>query len=378
MRTFLLALAMAATPTFVQSAPLVCTAQALAAKVALPPLKLACNDNQAQLCSNDTPSTFIDNPSCMTSVGAYAKVLDKILTPRWWATRPQTLEACRVRGKEGPLTSDESDALDTGYGEMVQGTDRVRLILLGDVCETPGISNILLVVRGDRGTVVTPLYLAYNQGGHEVPFSLDVVNQGGNTYALFTSMGHDISDIFTATSVYKVDLVSGAAAPYALFRVDSGDTSILQTSEPIGADLDESQTGLIDKGRFVPHFIGYHANYSCMEGDPHCQPVRKTGYTWNGAQFVMDGYDVAHKNYLRKLAEQRACLARDFDKKTGVSNCSQDLACEANNDLSLLSFRAGVLDRAKDYASDAMEYCSGRAQDLAAAEFNYKRAAAKQ
>jgi hypothetical protein len=223
---------------------------------------------------------------------------------------------------------------------------------------------------------VTPLYFAYNQGGQEAPFALDVVTQGGGTYALFTTTGHDISDIFTTTHIYKVDLASGSATPYALYKTDSGDTAMFETSEPIGADLDEAHTSEIDRGRFAPYFIAYEAN-SCGVGDAKCAPVSKTRYSWNGAQFVRDGYDAAHKAYLARLTAQRACMAHDFDTKKGVSTCSSDLACEADNDLSLLAYKAGIMDRARDYAADAMEYCAGRAKDTAAAEFNYKRAISK-
>jgi hypothetical protein len=316
----------------------------------------------------------MDDPSCLSTVSAYGKILDKRLTPAWWAAPADAIEACRIRGKTGALAGSEADAFDTGYGATVQGTDRVRLLVQGDVCGQAGMSNVILAVRGDHGVTVTPVFFSYNQGGQEAPFALDVVTTGGGTYALFSAASHDINTAYSGTDVYKIDFATGAAVPYALYRTAAGDTANFGTSEPIGIDLDDSHTAQIAGGHFVAHFIAYDAN-TCDDGDAKCQPVTKTGYSWNGAQFVVDGYDAAHKAYLGKLAAQRACLAHGFDTKRGVSNCDITAAeCEGNNDLSLLAYKAHLRDRAKDYAADALEFCRGRAKDMAAAAFNYARA----
>jgi hypothetical protein len=158
----------------------VCTTRAFASLVTPPPMTLAC-DSDAPLCRSDTPSSLVDNPECATAAAAYANHLQKLLTPNWWSSAADGLEACRIRGKTGALTTEEAGNLALGYGKRVQGNDRVRLLVLGDVCGTTGISNAVMVVRTATGVAVTPLYFAFNQGGVEAPFSFDVVHNGADT-----------------------------------------------------------------------------------------------------------------------------------------------------------------------------------------------------
>ncbi len=319
------------------------------------------------------PSTLLDDPSCNRAAAAYTKALSRVLTPAWWSAGAETLEACRVHGKPGALSGDEVESLDEGPGEEVQGDDRVRLLVLGNVCGTAGFSNVMLVVRTDRGPVATPLFFAYNQGGQEAPFSLDIVHEGAATYALFTAYSHDMNDAFTGSLTYQVDTATGAATLYPSTRRAPATAASFGTSEPIGGDSEETGTAQIQEGRFAKHFVRSVPN-ACADGDKHSMPTRKESYSWNGTQFVADDYDAAHRDYLRRLAVQRDCLARKFDAKKGVAICTVDFPCEGNNDLSLLAYKAALFNRAKQYAADALQECRGRAELTASATFNYLRA----
>ena len=353
----------------------VCEAVSLAAVAKIPQLPLTCQDDGSQLCSSDTPSTLYDNPECKSVAGIYAKRLDKILTPRWWGTKTDALETCRVHGKAGALTNDESDNLEMGYGPLVQGNDRVRMLVLPDVCTVAGMANVILVVRTARGNVVTPLYFAFNQGGQEGPYELDVVTSGADTYALFSTQGHDMQAAYTTTTAYKIDPASGVAQLYPLFVDEVGETAQFSASEPVVDYTSDDQTAMVTTdGRFRPMFIRHTAT-GCDPDDAKCMPVKKQVYTWSGHAFVGDGSAADAKARARQLAAQRACLAAKFDSKTGTSGgCGVDLECEGNNDLSLLSYKAGLFARARQYGADALQSCFGRAKETAAAEFNYLRA----
>jgi hypothetical protein len=350
----------------------VCEKAALGALVKLPQLPLACQEDSSQFCSSDTPSTLYDDPSCKAAAGKYAKTLDRILTPRWWSAMAETLEACRMQGKPGALTQDED--LELGPGELVQGTDKVRMLVLPDLCGAGAMSNVVLVVRTAHGNAVTPLYFSFNQGGQEGPFSLDVATQGADTYALFTTEGHDMQNAYTTTMAYRIDPASGAAALYPLFIDETGETAMFTTSEPVVEYTSTDQTAMITPdGHFRPWFVR-HTSHGCDPDDAKCIPVKKQTYRWNGKAFVADGVAVLQKNYAPRLSAQRACLASNFDAKKGSAACDVGMECEGDNNLSLLAYKAGLFDRAKQYAADALEYCNGRAQPYAAAEFNYLRA----
>lgn len=357
------------------SKPPVCEKAPLAAVVKIPQLPLTCQDDGAQLCSSDTPSTLYDNAECKSVAGIYAKQLDKILTPRWWGAKTDALETCRVHGNAGALTKEEADNLELGYGPLVQGTDRVRMLVLPDVCGVAGMSNVVLVVRTTGRNVVTPLYFAFNQGGQEGPYELDVVTSGADTYALFTTEGHDMQDAYTTTTAYKIDPVSGGAQLYPLFVDEVGETAQFSTSEPVVDYTSDDQTAMVTAGgHFRPMFIRHTAN-GCDPGDDKCVPVKKQTYRWNGRAFVGDGIAAERKTRAQQLAVQRACLAAKFDAKTGTpGGCRIDLECESNNDLSLLSYKAGLFARAREYGAEALQSCFGRATETAAAEFNFLRA----
>jgi len=353
----------------------VCEKAALSALVKLPQLPLACSEqDSSQYCSSDTPSTLLDDPSCNAVAGRYAKTLDRLLTARWWSTPADALETCRVRGKPGALTKDESDNLDLGSGALVQGTDTVRMLVLPDLCGAAGMSNVVLVVRTAHGNAVTPVYFSFNQGGQEGPFSLDVVHEGQDTYALFTTQGHDMQDAYTTTTAYRIDPASGSASLYPLFIDETGETAMLSISEPVVDYTSNDPTALVTKnGHFQPMFIRHTAN-DCSADDAKCKPVKKIVFRWNGKAFAADGLAQLQKDYARRLAVQRACIVRNFDPRQGSAACNTDMGCEDNNDLSLLAYKVHLFDRARQYASDALQSCTGRARESAAATFNYLRA----
>lgn len=351
----------------------VCTAPALAALEKIPQMPLVC-ENATQICLSDTPSSLVDHPECGTAAAGYAKTLQKLLAPRWWSASADALEACRIKGKTGALTKEEASHLDEEYGSEIQGTDRVRLLVLGDACGVAGISNVVVVVKTPTGIVVTPLYFAFNQGGEEAPFSFDIATNGGDTIALFSSQGHDMQDIFTTTTAYKVDLASGLVAPYPLYVTEEGERTELDSSEPIGVTLDESQSSEIVHGKFASRLVNYRAN-DCQDGLRDCAPVKKRLFAWNGKAFVVDDFAAKNRAYQQGVAAQRACLKQKFDAKTATAACTLDHSCEGDNDLSFLSFKAGNRDRALSYASLALEYCRGSIKDEAAALYNYRRAA---
>ena len=200
------------------------------------------------------------------------------------------------------------------------------------------------------------------------------MTQGSDTYALFTTQGHDMQDAYTTTTAYKIDPASGAAALYPLFVDETGETAVFSTSEPVVDYTSNDQTALVTKdGRFQPMFIRHTAN-DCSADDAKCVPVKKHPYRWTGKAFVADGLAALQKDYARRLGAQRACIAKNFDPKQGSAACNVDLGCENNNDLSLLAYKAGLFDRAKQYASDALQDCTGRARESASAQFNYLRA----
>jgi hypothetical protein len=155
-----------------------------------------------------------------------------------------------------------------------------------------------------------------------------------------------------------------------LFVTASGARTELDTSEPIGATLDETQTGMLEQDRFAKKFLRYQAN-DCTNAQ--CLPVTIETYDWNGSAFVVADYAAKHQAYVRGLGAQRACLKQKFDPNKAAAACGLDYPCETNNDLSFLSYQAGQRARARDYAASAMEYCRGAVKDSAAALYTYRR-----
>ena len=362
--TFILAIAtgaiLLARPATAAPPKPVCTAPALHALVKLPPLALACKDDATQFCSSDTPSTLLDDPSCNRAAAAYTKALSRVLTPAWWSAGPETLEACRVHGKPGALSDDEAESLDEGPGEEVQGDDRVRLLVLGNVCGTAGFSNVMLVVRTDRGPVATPLFFAYNQGGQEAPFSLDIVHEGAATYALFTAYSHDMNDAYTGSLTYKVDTATGAATLYPLYKTGAGDDASFGTSEPIGGDSEETGTAQIKEG-ISPGI----SSAACPMPAPTATSAARRTAKKATAGTGRNSSPTTTTRRTRIICAASPCSAiasrANSTRRKASPSARVDFPCEGNNDLSLLAYKAALFDRAKQYAADALQECRGRA-----------------
>ncbi len=352
----------------------VCTPAALAALKVIPQPPFPCQDG-TQLCSSDKP-LGADGDQCKSAVDTYEKTLAKLLTPRWWSAPPPTLEACRVRAQPGPLTREENDALEQGYGEQVQGTNRVRMLVVGGACGADGMSNIFLVVRTAAGIALTPLYFDFNQGGQEAPFHLDVVNDKSGTFALFTTQGHDMQSAYTTTAAYKVDARSGHASPYPLFYDAHGGRTILSQSEPVISGAELSGNEIVREGKFVKRFNKFQDNL-CDPKNDKCPPVSIETYTWNGRAFLVSDYARRHEDFLRKLAAQRECVSRSFDPAKGTAACAVESECENYNDLARLNFKAGNFTNARNNAEMALQYCAGYPKEYQAAQYNYRQSARK-
>jgi hypothetical protein len=145
----------------------VCDAKAVAAYKELPAPVFRCTDS-SQYCSTDKAMRW-DEPECISATKAYEKTLNRLLTPDWWSVPASSLEACRVHGKVGALSKDEADSLNLGPGPQVQGTDAVRMLVVGDTCEGSGLSNEFLVVRTAKSLAVTALYFDFQSGGPGSP-----------------------------------------------------------------------------------------------------------------------------------------------------------------------------------------------------------------
>ena len=369
-------LAFAGTCAFAGSKLPTCDAAALAAVKTIPAPQLACDDGgSTQICSSDKP-LGADSPDCQAAAKSYEKILSSVLTAQWWSTPAESLEACRIHGKVGTLTKDENDSLNLGYGGIVQGTDRVRMLVLGQACDTAGMSNEFLVVRTDAGPAVTPLYYDFNQGGQEAPFSLDVASDADGTFALFTTVGHDMRDMYTSTTAYKIDPKTGDAALYPLFVTAKGPMTRIDQSQPVTGDVTTTDTAIVKEGRFVKHFNSYQSK-SCPDDDSNCNPVKAESFRWNGNAFVVNGYETKHKEFMRKLAAQRECVKKKFDPKTGTAACDTPYDCENYNDLAFLSLKAGDPGRAKSNAEMALSSCIGNPKEYAAAQYNYRQSLQK-
>jgi len=353
-----------------QEKPPVCSAAALAALKPIAQPSFAC-DNSTQLCSSDKPMGA-DDPQCKSATKAYEKTLAGMLTAQWWSVPARSLEACRVHGKPGPLTKDETESLDQGYGAQVQGTDRVRMLVVGDACQAAGMSNEFLVVRIGKGLALTVLYYDFNQGGQEAPFGLDVVTTDSGTFALFTTQGHDMQSIYTSTTSYKIDAKTGYATAYPLFFTATGPSTQLDQSNPVVGDFNLTDTAIVRDGKFVKRFNSYQDN-SCGQDDPKCTPVIAESYTWNGNSFVVSDYETRHKEFLRKLASQRECVKKKFDPKKGTADCAIQSECENYNDLAWLNLKAGNFNNARNHAEMALDFCHGNPSEYEAAQYNYRQ-----
>jgi hypothetical protein len=364
-----LVMAAAAGASAVEELP-VCDAAAFAALKQLPAPAFRCGDS-GQYCSTDQGMRW-DEAECKEATKAYEKTLKGLLTPQWWAVPAQSLEACRVHGKVGTLTRDEADSLNQGLGEQVQGTDRVRMLVLGDTCEGSGLSNEFLVARSGDSLAVTALYYDFNQGGQEAPFALDVATGKSGTFALFTSQGHDMRSAYSTTTAYKIDPATGYAALYPLFLTVEGPSTQVGQSQPVTGDFNFKDTEMVRNGGLVKQFLLYSDNL-CAPDDDRCQPVRSESFSWNGNAFVVSGYEKKRSEYLQKLARQRECVKRKFDPKKGKADCIAELDCPYYNDLAWLNLKAGNLTDAGNYAEGALSFCRANFKEFQAAQYNYRQ-----
>ncbi|MBV8062107.1 MAG: hypothetical protein JOY51_00850 [Nevskia sp.] len=349
-----------------------CSKAASASYVKLPAPALACDANGSGrlACSVDKSEA-----SCAAAGPAYARVLKRLLRPAWWSTPAEELEACREQ-KEGASP-------DEGAGEAIQGSERVRLLVLGNGCDnSAGVYDVALAVKSDRGVAVRMLELDYYEPRQEAPFSLALARNGADTLALFTRYTHDLHEAAIITRAYKVDLASGDVAEYPLYLTPAGARSELSSTEPTLNFSEDESSAQVQGDKLSDGFVQYSYLADCPE-DGDCvaeNVVEKRRFSWNGSAFVVDHYNDARHIYLRKLAAHRECLKAKFDPKTGEASCpDEDLddGCERDNDLSYLNYQAGNAGRAGQYAAHALEECRFDPKELAAARFNDRQARGK-
>jgi hypothetical protein len=355
------------------SQPPSCTKPAESAYVKLPLPAVECAESAGLDCG-DAKLAAAGKAACAAAGSAYAKRLQRSLRPGWWAVPAAEAEACREQ-KEG-------GSPDEGAGEVIQGSERVRLLVLGGSCEgVGGMYNLMLAVRSDHGLAVKALKLNYYEQRQEAPFSLDVVRNGTDTLALLGVQSHDMHEASTTTSAFKIDLASGDVAPYPLYQDESGPGNTVESSEPtLNFDEDESAAQVRD-GKLVDRFVQYDYIKDCEEDSCAAGEVAsKRAYRWNGSAFVLDRSAAPKPAGRSALAAHRACLKAKFDAKTGTADCPGDYAenCESNNDLSFLNYKAGKLDGARDYAAKALEECKDDPKQLKAAQYNDRRARGNQ
>jgi hypothetical protein len=347
----------------------------LAALVRIPKPSFPCNDS-TQLCSTDKP-LGADSEECKSATRQYEKTLAGLLTPRWWSVPASALEACRVRGKQGPLSKEQSESLAEGSGEEVQGTERVRMLVTEDACSVAGMTNEFLVVRTAKGISLTPLYYDFNQSGQEAPFSLGVARDKLGIFALFTTEGHDMRSIYSATTAYKIDPQTGYAAEYPLFVSARGGSTRVDQSQPVVGDLTLTDNAILRDGKFVRRFNNYTDNL-CSQDDSNCRPVTAEPYTWNGKAFMISDYEARHKDFVHKLAAQRDCVKRKFDPNKGAApGCRVYSECDNYNDLTWLNLKAGKFTDARNNAEMALNYCVGYPGEYEAARYNYRQSQLK-
>jgi hypothetical protein len=348
-----------------------CTKAAAAAYLKLPAISQKCDADVRLACNADDKPSAVDRARCDALAPAYARLLQRKLPASWWSVPAEELEACRQQ---------KENAAPEEPGEGIMGSDRVRLLVADSGCEG-GQHDVALAVKSDQGLKIKVLELGYYDPHEDAPFSLTVVHNGADTLALLGGHGHDMHEAFDTTTAYKVDLASGTIAEYPLYLTESGPSSVLVSSEPtLNFDEDES-TAQVHGDKLADRFVQYSYIKDCPE-DGDCkvsEVVTKRAYTWNGSAFAVGAAAAPPQADRRALAAHRACLKAKFDAKTGSADCPGDYAdnCESNNDLSFLNYKAGNLDRAKDYAAKALEECKGDPKQLAAAQFNDRRARGK-
>jgi hypothetical protein len=324
---------------------------------------------QAPVCTPQAKAAYVKLPA-LVQVSGYAKRLEAVLRPNWWQVPADELSAC----------GGKSNQEDPGTPE-IQGTGRVRELVVPMSHDEDALA-VVLVVKGDQGVVVTERQVPF-EDPHNPPESLAVAQNGAETLAIFDSTFTMNGVEYLETSIYKVDLASGTIAADPLFVSPDGATNKMENSWSMTDDgPDMADLAPQKNGKLAQKFINVTAN-SCDEGDDNCEPMTQHSYAWNGSAFVMDksgsdgtkplaGNQKAPRFGLSKL---RQCLKTKFDPKTGTAACDIGThVCESDNDLSFLSYKSGNMSLAQNHAAKALEECKNNPKELAAAQFNDRRA----
>jgi hypothetical protein len=342
-----------------------------AASFSLPPRAPACTEDGHLACADG-------KPGCAASAADYAKLLQRKLPANWWSTPAEQIQACRQQRAQA-----DPDHAWPSLAQPIEGSERIRLLVPGNSCTDQAASgfDVALAVKSDRGLVLKFLAEDYYDPHEDDPYSLALARNGADTLALVTVRGHDNHEMSMVTTAYRVDLATGGIAEYPLFLTAKGPGSVLESDEPtLNFDEDES-SALVVNGKLAERFTQYSYLKDCPEDADPCpvdEVTGKTRYAWNGSAYAIDKSAAPPRADRARLAAHRQCLKAKFDARTGTgtADCPGDFAdnCESNNDLSYLNYKAGKLDRARDYAGKALEECKGDPKQLAAAQFNDRRA----
>jgi hypothetical protein len=367
-----------------------CKPKAFAAFLKIPSFDYKCELGQA----DPGDDLALSNPSRREALRRFEKELASKADPDWWLIPTKELNACEAHGKVGRLT--EEEAQDLGLGGT-RGDSRLRLITTGDPCLASGNaspSNGFLLVNQNGKTAVTQVIDGFYSRFDEAN-AFSTARRGSDLFAITNSIGHDATYLYSTNLFYQIDAATGKALPAKIFVNNYGvPSNQLNTSAPMFSDPHKE---IIDNPIVKEAFVDKFYRYSYCTGgndNPDCPLKGKKAIhikdenseggffatidhtlSWNGKAYVDDHQDQLKKDYEAKLKDVRECIQSKFDPKNLSEPCySAELACEADNDLAWLNFKAGNLKEAEEFASKAMVYCENHPlKEQQAARYNQEQ-----
>lgn len=307
------------------------------------------------------------------SVINYQKSIDS-LGSDWWQLSLAELNACAVRQEAGPLTQDQQATLE--YGQKFTGDAAIRVFSDLDPCSN--LSNVFVAVKTASGKSVLTQIAEQKMHYADGPLFdlLGVAPLQNKTVAVLENCDSGPGYRFNCTFfAYQVDFQAGAFNPYPLFHTARGPVALLYSEqcdrETEDEDNDNPQIEIFKGKQWAPRFSLQECDYAAGENG-EAKAVKRQ-FTLHGSEYAIDHYEKDGAALHAQLQKQRECIKQKFAPNQTEPACPGDFSCEKDNDLAYLFFKAGKLEKAKDWADQALSDCKfSTIREQKAARYNHE------
>jgi hypothetical protein len=328
-----------------------CTAQASRLVEAVPGLETPGCSNETGSAEEAQPTELQKKALRKRSLLAYEKDL-AVWGEQAWSVPASSLAACDAN---------------------VQGSGSLRLVIMRDPCLplaplADPYDAFLLVRNPDQKVIVSEL-VDGGYRGDATPEMKQLNDANGQPLILVGETGVRAYRAYESLEAFRLNPKTSRPEPAEIFPVREVSPGTSSKNIVVSQATDGLSPQWIEKGKLADQF-------DILKEDPRAsgEEYNRVTYRWNGKGYAV--VTVKHEPSLqaKAIASYRACLKANFGTaKVCDEPDDVNIACEKQNDLAWLNFKANKLQDAMTNAQQALASCKEKPLELKHADYNYQQ-----